>query len=480
MNKYMKPSIFAVILLIVIGGYALFFQPLIGLADNGDFFRIMAPNDLKHEEDRDVNVFGYFTNRYDKLQYYNELKGRIKSTQNIIIQMAIKIDDFFTRDEKFDIRFQGGICLIILALGLYWMVDIIEKMTENKKLQYFLAAMAVIIFGDIGYLAYLNSFYGESISYPFFILSIAVILKFSFEKQIKARYLFIYFISSFLFMGSKNQFAVNGILSSMLMAALLMFKIKNYKKIIAVSLSVFFLISTALMYIIIDENISLINKYHMMTRGVMLFEPDLEEVTKKVGLYEQYALLGETIYFDSTPIIHPKDELLLRNFYSNYDLISIVMYYFRTPKAFMKIMNLGLKNSFTIRPEVLGNFKKSGNKEFGEKARYFSLWSHFKDNRIPHDPGLIIMFLILCLALCINRILKYRENQNSQMYYYSEIVLIYVFFTGFSQILVSLIGAGDTDLKKHLFITTVTLDILFYFNFAYALCLFCNARAKTK
>ncbi|SHJ86522.1 glycan biosynthesis hexose transferase WsfD [Paramaledivibacter caminithermalis] len=467
MNKYIKPSTFAVILLFIIGGYALFFEPLIGLADNGDFFRIMAPNDLKHEEDRDVNVFGYFTNKYDKLQYYNGLKGKIKSTQNIIIQIAIKIDDFFTKDEKFDIRFQAIICLIILGISLYWMVEIVLRMTDSEKLKYFLAIIAVIIFGDIGYIAYFNSFYGESIAYPFYILSIASILKFSSSEHSRIRYLVIYFIASFIFMGSKNQFAVNGILSSILLVSLIFFKIKNYKKVLVLVLSVFFLISTALMYIVIDENIYLINKYHMITRGVMLFEPDVEKVTKEVGLNRQYSLLAETIYFDRTPIIHPKDDLLLKDFYSKYNLASVVIYYFKKPDAFMKIMKLGWKNSFTIRPEVLGNFKRSAGREFGEKAKFFSLWSHFKDNNIPHNSGLVLIFLVICLSAGINRVLKYKGNKYPQITYYREAIMIYVFLTGFSQILVSLIGAGDTDLKKHLFMTTVTLDILFYFNFAY-------------
>lgn len=476
MYKYIKPPIFAVILLIIIGGYALFFEPLIGLADNGDYFRIMAPNDLKHEEDRDVNVFGYFTNKYDKLQYYNGLKGRIKSTHNIIIKLAVKIDDFFTKDQKFDIRFQAIICLIVLAISLYWIVEIIEKMSENNKIKYFLALVTVIIFGDIGYLSYFNSFYGESVAYPFYILSIAAILKFSSEKETKIRYLIIYFLASFLFMGSKNQFAVNGILSFILLSSLLFFKIKKVKKAIAFVLAVGLLLSTALMYVIIDENIYLINKYHMITRGVMLFEPDVEKVTEEVGLNSQYALLAGTIYFDGTPIIDPKDELLLRDFYSKYNLVSVVMYYFKKPEAFIKIMRLGWKNSFTVRPEILGNFKRSAGREFGDKTTFFSLWSYFKDNNIPHNTGLILMFLITCLSLGFNRILKYKQNKDSRIAYYTEIIMVYVFLTGFSQILVSLIGAGDTDLKKHLFMTTVTLDILFYFNFAYAVSLFYNSK----
>ncbi|WP_053957229.1 hypothetical protein [Inediibacterium massiliense] len=471
-KKIMRPSIVAVVLLIIISGYALFFEPLIGIADNGDFFRIMAANDLKHEEDRDVNVFGYFTNQYDKLQYYNELKGKIKSTHSMMIQLAIKIDDFFTHDKKFDMRFQAFLCLMVLALSLYWIVEFVEKVIYKKRAQYFLAFLAVIIFGDIGYTSYFNSFYGEAIAYPFYMVSISSLLKFSLEKDIKIRYLVIYFLGSFMFMGSKNQFAVNGILSFLLLASLLFFKMKRYKKIVSFGLAAGLFISTVLMYMVIDENIYLINKYHMITRGVMLFEPNVEEVTQRVGLNKQYSLLAETIYFDATPMIHPKDEKLMDDFYKNYNLATVTLYYFTNPSAFMKIIKLGCKNSFTIRPEVLGNFEKSAGREFGEKTSFFSLWSEWKENYIPHSPGLIFMFLVVCISLNVYRIFQYKVNSTSKIMYYYEIVMIYVFFTGFSQILVSLIGAGDTDLKKHLFMTTVSLDILFYCNLIVLLSIF--------
>ncbi|KPU45259.1 hypothetical protein OXPF_11510 [Oxobacter pfennigii] len=473
MSKYMKPSIFAVILLILISGYALFCQPLIGLADNGDFFRIIASNGLKHEQNRDVNdFFGYFNYKYDKLQYYNELEGKIKSTHNIILRLSIAIDDIFTNDEKFDIRFQAAICLIVLAFSIYWMVEIAEAMTQNKKLQYFFALMAVVIFGDIGYTSYFNSFYGEAIAYPFFLLSISALLKFILKDGMKIRYILTFFMATFIFIGSKNQLAPNGIIACILLITLLFFRIEINKKILAVAFGFILLVSTLVFYIVIDDSIYLVNKYHMMTRGIMLFEPDVQQVTEESGLNGQYSLMAETIYFDRTPAIDPKDEILIKDFYSQYNIATVTMYYFTHPKAFSKMMELGWKNSFTVRPEVLGNYTRSSGRDFGERTSFFTVWSYFKDNYIPHTSGLIYIIFTIYVALSINRILKYRQKGRRVIDHCFEAVMVYIFLTGFSQILVSFIGAGDADLKKHLFMTTVSLDILFYFNLIYAISIF--------
>ncbi len=467
MNKVIRPAIVSVALLVLIAGYALFLEPLTGLADNGDFYRVMTPNGLKYEADRNKNdYFGYFNHKYDKIQYFNDLEGTTKSTQNIVLQAAIKIDDFFTRDTKFDIRFYAAICLTVLACAIYLLVDVLEKMTDIKIAKYFIAVTAVFLFGDIGYTSYFNSFFGESIAYPFYLLSIAALLKLVDDKDFKIRYLLIFFIATVMFIGAKNQFALNGILAFFILIAFVFFKTEKRKKIIAMILGTSLLITTGFLYFVIDDDIYLINKYHMITRGALLFEPDPEEVLRKLGINEQYALLAGTIYYDTTPVVDPKDEVLLHDFYSNYDLTSLVLYYFENPKAFSKMMTFGWKNSFTIRPEVLGNFERDSGFAYGTRSNYFSLWSLIKENAFPKKPGFIYTFLLICLVFSINRILKLKKITHHNKWF-NELVMLYVGLTGFSQLFVSFIGAGDADLRKHLFMNTLALDILLYFNLAY-------------
>ena len=467
MIKNVRPALLSVILLILISGYALFLEPLIGLADNGDFYRVMVPNNLNYEAERNTNdYFGYFNHKYNKLQYFNDLEGTAKSTQNVVLQTAIKIDDIFTRDTKFDIRFYAAICLLVLALAVYWLVEIAEKMTDIKIVKYFIAVAAVFLFGDIGYTSYFNSFFGESVAYPFFLLSIAALLKLVNEKNFQVKYLLIFAFATFMFMGAKNQFALNGILAFLLLTALIFIRTEKKNKIIAMILGGILLVSTCFLYFEIDENIYLINKYHMITRGALLFEPKPEEILNELGIDEQYALLAGTIYYDSTPVADPRDEVLLNDFYSKYDIISVAAYYFKNPAAFSKMMTFGWKNSFMIRPEVLGNFERDSGFAYGQRSNYFSLWSTVKENVFPKKPGFIYTFLLICVVLSINRLVKLK-NLTLKKAWYTELIMLYVFLTGFSQILISFIGAGDTDLRKHLFMNTLALDLLFYFNFTY-------------
>lgn len=446
-------------------------EPLIGLADNGDFYRAIISNDLIHEiEWTEEDFFGYFTTTYDQLQYYNESGSKTYTTQNFIIDIAIALDDAFTKDTKFDIRFLAIICLLVLTLGIYWIVEIVQGMTDNKKLQYFIAFVTVIIFGDIGYISYFNSFFGEAIAYPFYILSIAAILKFA-REGMKIRYLTIFVLANFIFIGSKNQLALNGILG-LLLLLILAFIIRDVrKKTLSIALAFLLLISSATMYIAIEDGIHLINKYHMMTRGVMIFEPQIEEIIEKVGIPYKFVHLTETTYYDGTPVINPEDQLLQDEFYSQFSLMSVTKYYLTNPKAFRKMMHFGWKNSFTIRPEVIGNYTRDSGKEFGERANFFTFWSSFKENHLPHKEGLVYLLLSIYLIFAINRIIKARQEDDKTAAYCFELVIIYIILTAFSQVFVAFIGAGDADLKKHLFMSTVCVDLLIYFNFTYAISL---------
>lgn len=462
---------FAIIFLLLVSCHALFMEPLIGLADNGDFYRVIISNDLIHEiEWTEEDFFGYFTTTYDRLQHYNESGSETYTSQNFIIDMAMILDNMFNRNTKFDIRFLALICLLVLTIGIYWIVEIVQGMTDNKKIQYFLAFITVIIFGDIGYISYFNSFFGEAVAYPFYILSIAAILKFA-REGMKIRYLVIFVVANIIFFGSKNQLALNGILG-LLLLLILAFIIKDIrKKALSIVLAFILLITSVTMYVAIDDGIHLINKYHMMTRGVMIFEPQIEEVIEKVGIPHKFVHLTETTYYDGTPVIDPEDQLLLDEFYSQFSLMSVTKYYLTNPKALKKMMHFAWKSSFTIRPEVIGNYTRDSGKEFGARTNFFTFWSSFKEHHLPHKEGFVYLLLSIYLIFAINRILKARQEDDKTAAYCFELVIIYIILTAFSQVFVAFIGAGDADLKKHLFMSTVCLDFLIYFNFIYAISL---------
>lgn len=93
-------SMLSVILFLLISIITLFIPPIIGMADNGDYYRIISQNDLYHlpKENEDI-FFGYFNKSYGIYKYNNELETTLISTQSTFIKLAIFIDKLITKDD---------------------------------------------------------------------------------------------------------------------------------------------------------------------------------------------------------------------------------------------------------------------------------------------------------------------------------------------------------------------------------------------
>lgn len=93
---YLTPQIFAVICVFIITLIALFVPPYIGMADNGDFFRIFSSNGLfVNNTNYDALQFGHFVKEFGIYQYFNENQVAIYSSQSIFIQMALLLNKLF-------------------------------------------------------------------------------------------------------------------------------------------------------------------------------------------------------------------------------------------------------------------------------------------------------------------------------------------------------------------------------------------------
>lgn len=107
---------FGVLLVTVI---ALFTAPYVGMADNGDFFRIIYSNGLYFNlPDYDSQYFGYFIKQFGIYQYYNENSSMLVSSQSLFIKLALFVNKLVFSKEVFDIRFQAAIYTLLYVAAV--------------------------------------------------------------------------------------------------------------------------------------------------------------------------------------------------------------------------------------------------------------------------------------------------------------------------------------------------------------------------
>lgn len=435
---------------------ALMIHPLVGVADNGDFNRsINGQGIYKLDRYQDDQHYQYFSSKYGVYEYFNESGKSLLSVQNMYIKAAKFLDELCTSDKNiFDIRFLSVILVLQMVGGIYLLVD---YMTWKKPLaqKLLLSAIGIFMFADTAYTAYFNSFYAEGIVYvTFFWLTVCALLLTQ-KRYSPYLLLFLIAVNGLLLIFTKQQNATAGaVLLFLFLFIACGFGINQgaFRK-IAVAGAVLMGTAGVVMYVSIPEQYVVINQYHAMTRGALMTGENPETTLDEFGIDKQYSILDGTIYFERYPSADPESEQLKKEFYSNYGFVSLTVYYLTHLDELMVILNKAANNGYMIRPEALGNYERIAGKSPGEKTEFFTIYSNWKKSYIPNTVGFVAIWMIVVSGCTFQDKRKF-------------MVMICTILMGLIQVGTSIIGAGDADLSKHIFLYNVCFDLVSYVCFA--------------
>ena len=455
-----SPAAMAVIVATLILIFTLFVPPLVGMADNGDFYRAINGNGL-YKLDRDAadQYLSYFSSQYGVYQYFNEYEGSLLSSQTPFIHAAVALDRLFTgNDAVFDVRFLALLIGLWSLVALYLLVDYATLGLE-KGFGYIVAALAVLIFFDVGYIAYFNSFYAEGLVLVSFLTAMACALLIRQQRYPPYALLAGYVFSGIILTCAKQQNAPLGILLGLLCVPMMLNLPKNdseasprpkgrtKRRFITGACASLLCFCGVAVYLLIPQEFVEINQYHAMTRGVLMSAENPEQTLERFDIDPQYALLDGSIYYERYPTVDVEGDALKADFFPKYNFVSIAAHYLTHPGDLVVILNHTAKNAYAIRPEAIGNFERSAGREPAQKAAFFTLHSTLKNMIVPKTVGFILIWLASILGL------SFRDRWRTT-------VLACVFLAGLSQIGVSVVGAGDADLSKHIFLYNVAFDFI--------------------
>ena len=109
----------------------------------------------------------------------------------------------FARDALFDLRLLGGIHALLFLLALAGLIRACRDLAPTA--QALVAALLVFVFTDVGYVAPFNSFYSQTASLLFLLLTAAIAAEAVRRGRLSGAWLFAYFGTALLFVGSKPQ-----------------------------------------------------------------------------------------------------------------------------------------------------------------------------------------------------------------------------------------------------------------------------------
>jgi hypothetical protein len=151
--------------------WQLMLPPVIGVANNGDFSRTYGVFHLtmpvadevrysvtRYQFDRQVNYFGGF--------YSSEI---------LLVPPALALNAIFSKDGAFDVRFLGLIHGAVFLAAFCLFLPLLDDSPGWRR--WLTGGIALAFFGDVMYVAYLNSFYTDVAALLFLLLSVVLALR---------------------------------------------------------------------------------------------------------------------------------------------------------------------------------------------------------------------------------------------------------------------------------------------------------------
>jgi hypothetical protein len=196
------PSVIIISSAVVVIGWQLMVPPVVGLANNGDFGKILGNFGLGAPREHEF-IFADTSYDFDSRYFY---KAGYSSSELILVLPALALSAMFSKSGRFDLRYVGLIHGALFLLAIVLFVPLLEDLAPWARYAFGFAVL--FVFGDVAYVSYLNSFYMDVVAYLSLLL--AVVLYLRGLRWRRRRDWILLVISCLLLVTSKPQHAVLG------------------------------------------------------------------------------------------------------------------------------------------------------------------------------------------------------------------------------------------------------------------------------
>lgn len=475
---------------LAIAAYVLFQHPQPGLADQGDFDRIMFVSgiELTSENLNDpgfVRFLDYPVGEYriSELNPLRLLAMLVGTSMAYLISLICLICKLFGQD-TFKTVYLTIVYLIMYLSALYITVKYLNIKSPAKLALFML--ITLLVFLDGNYLVWFNSLYGEPMMITSLALYIAAWVYYIYQRRVLKseaglfnKILFI-FAAAFLFMGSKLQ-VISALPIVLLMLAGLFWENRRLLK----KDEVWLFGILYLMMIIYPVGFSLANRsinqetqYNAVFYGILKDSPnpagdllDLELNPDLVLDAGKHAFLPREEYVKYIP----HSQLTEEHFYSKMSNGKLVKFYLSHPTRFIQGMEYTAGQAFTTST-FLGKYSRQYSEEPVREFDRFTLWSFLREH--PALKNLWFVLAVYSLLLIVS-LYVYFKNRNLEEAKAKIKLLWGVMLIGLLQFPMPYVGNGQADTAKQLFLFNFVFDVMLVVSACWVLHRFmdyCNLR----
>ena len=385
MKNFLKSyNIFTVIFLLFVV-LVIICPPIYGVGDLAEYTSIFES----------VGLYNATADTYAITQNYGITEAGLgsKSFFEMFLMSVISLNKLLFSNSVFNIHFLSGIYSIVFILGMYYLQK--NMQFKTSYLNYAFSALLGIVFLDLGYIAYLNSFYTDA---AILVLTISMTaLAISISKNISLLKLILFTACTGIIATMRFSFSVMALCIAVILCIVAWsFKSKKRYKLIICS-AVIGIISV----------FSMLNPY-IPARDIKLYNLICEDL----AVTDENALQ----YFNVQKVdSHSIEDM--SNAVKDVTYVDVVRYYGDNPKTFTDNLKSAVNNSYFL---IHSATYFEANANYGIRAFLpLKLWSYLKRTILPQGIWVVLGLIIAYGAVALFEYAKARRSKNKHKMFVS-------------------------------------------------------------
>jgi len=394
-SRHLGPFV-VVILLGLILTYQLLIPPVIGMADQGDFSRIFNRFGIKSDiSDRNRRYLRYFIRTWTIQRGAGAPTGFL-SPDIVLMAISLRINQFLFKSDTFDMR---SLALVRMTLFLFAALLILRLgWRQGQLLRVVVAFGLLVVFADVGYVAYFNSAYSEPSSFLFALLAVAFYLRLLASEGTRSANLIAFLVSSVMLIWSKPQNILVCIpLALITLRLAIVGNSRRWKA--ATTGGALVLLAMFPLF----EALPPPSWYKDAIRYIAVFKvllpssPNPRADLVELGVDPELVSLSNT--YPWTPGLPILPQQLKAGFYDRMTDGKIVRFYLQHPGRLWPLLSLAAPRSLWLQPSSLGNFEETTGLPPSTLATSFSFRSTFFRRFGPSQFSSILAWLAVAVAV---------------------------------------------------------------------------------
>jgi hypothetical protein len=447
-------------------------EPIIGLADHGDYFRVMSRVGLSFlSEDPNDRYYWHLNSHFG---YVEPEHGAYFSSQVYLTRIAVRLDNLLTKDLVFVITSLGALHALLFTAALTFILRTLRGAPVSRRV--LLGALFLLICGDVAYIAWFNSLYSESASLIFLAFTVALALTLANAEQSRTprwRLGAAYYIAALLFLTAKPQNGPCGLVLVPLGYILTLAPGPSKRRLTTLAAGavpgiLLLTVSAWMSFGGQPDFMRQANLYNVVFGDLLKHSPNPRDDMVALGVYhpDYLALAGKDIYENHDPIVDTPE--FKAGFYNKISYGKILKFYAARPLRFYKLIDRCTAQAYTMRPPSMGNYTRAALERLeameggalGDEpviTNAFTVWSDLKKQVFPRAGWFLLLFLAVNLAVAAVRIARFDKTRAAAL---ASLIHVALALMAALQFCTAIIGEGTVAIVKHLFLFNALFDAL--------------------